>query len=289
MYQIKEFLKVVGWIVAGSSDGATGGMDSVDRITNGDMLSDTDRWFVMRSPHVNVAERIQLLFSKPSNQANAGSISYNPNADYAGASTSVPTSAYERLIYSGGLLVDDTTTRYHMTADDAAPHGFAVLGHRPGLSSTSFSMAVIPLDTQPPVTPGKPYVVYAGGAQTNNFSLSSIFTQTLATTTGHCVAEGQVPPQTPAACTGCALELTNGSVIVVPNGVGNDPANKDQMSPIIFQTTEAFYGTSSFMRWNGNPRNLLDTLEDSVLGVRGRIVIGDVNFPWDGVTPPELV
>lgn len=276
MYEVKEFLKSIGWTVAGSSNGTVGGMDAVDRITTS-TLSNTDRWFVLQSPHASPSDRIQLFFGKSSSNALNGKFRYNPNADYAGVTTAAPTSAYESPDVMAATIAPSSDGRYHLLADDAAPYGFALLFVALSTQSPTLMMALNPLDFRAPTTPGKPYVFIAE-ANATGATLSS-------PDTGK-VAEPDAPPKVPQAAPPCYVNSSAG--VLVPNGTPQTSDGRDQSSPMIFHSTTEYFGVSSnFMRWNGSARNNLDTLEDDVLGVRGRIVFGDANFPWDGTTIPN--
>lgn len=286
-YQVKEFLKANGWTVAGSSDGATGGMDAVDRIVNDTIINAADRWIVLQSPHATPADRIQLLFGKTDSNVNNGLISFCPEADYVGVTTAVPTSGTAKIVRDG-LVVNGADMRMTMLVDDTAPYGWALLLTPLGNPTlVEGGMGLIPLDLSvAPDNPGKPYVFYmaddtAGSAHWKRLELCSTTDST--SSTGRCVAQGN--NTTSSFIAPAAYLAYSSSTIIMPVGSQPDVNGRDVASPIIFQSSTYFFGSSTFARWNGTLRNSLDTLSDGVSD-RARIIFGDVSLPWDGTTVP---
>lgn len=285
-YQIKEFLKLNGWTVAGSSNGTTGGMDAVDRIIDGTVITNNvNRWVVVQSPHATPSDRIQILFGGIAAANSSGRVDYCPAADYVGVTTAVPTSA-TAFTLRDTLISNTAPLRFTMLVDDAAPYGWALLLTTLGVSTSSEGgMAFIPLDlTVASDTPGKPYVFYMAddSSATSHWNATEISNDSTATSSmGYCVAQGN---NTSLCFVAPGLTLFAG-VTLMPGGVSQDSASADLTSPIIFQSNTYFFGSSSFARWAGTPRNHLDTLSDGVV-TRARIIFGQVSLPWDGTTIP---
>src|SRR5690606_28418360 len=166
---IKAHLVSVGWTVAGSSDGVTGGMDAVDRPS--DLLGPANtsaKWFGLQSRHARASDRVQILFSGglASGVNQNGCVQYNPNADYADNGIALPTSAYGVVVTDTSFMQTVSEYRFHILADADPPYGWAVQGHvslNPATTKQG-GMALIPLSAQGPTNPGKPYVFFAPDA-----------------------------------------------------------------------------------------------------------------------------
>lgn len=282
-YEVKEFLKLNGWTVAGSSNGSAGGMDAVDRIVDETVISNTDRWIVLQSPHATPSDRIQILFGKSDSNNNNCLIAYCPEADYADNGTSIPTSATAITVQDASTFIS-VDGRLTMLVDDAAPYGWAFYVH-PLLDVTGSAVcgaALIPLDVAIAVNnPGKPYVFYMSNGFNTFFSPTLLETAD-STASPRCVSQGN---NTTSSFSSSACEVFNGAGQLLPNGADQDASGNDISSPIVFQTAQYFFGTTQFMRWTGTLRNKLDTLSEGAT-LRARIVFGDVSFPWDGTTTP---
>lgn len=287
-YQIKEFLKLNGWTVAGSSDGTTGGMDAIDRIVSPTTINNNaNRWVVVQSPHITPSDRIQILFGGNATGLSYGRIDWCPEADFVGATTAVPTSA-TALTVRNALISSVAPLRFTMLADDAPPYGWALLITSLGnIALAEGGMGLFPLDiTVAPDNPGKPYVFYItddSGASTH-WRTNEISNNTInVSSTGFCVAQGN---NTTLSFVAPGMTLTtDGNATIMPGGSFQDPTGADVSSPIIFQSSTYFFGSTSFARWNGTPRNHLDTLSDGVVP-RARIIFGQVSLPWDGTSIP---
>jgi hypothetical protein len=262
-------------------------MDGIDRILDGsDINSETNTWIVLESPHANAADRIQLLMYGHSFDT-YGYVRYNPEADYVGATVALPTSANDLIVVAPGGNMTGNAFRMHMLADTEAPYGFAFLtSDQLSPDALNWSMALCPFDTESHLTPGKPYalfVISGASSKGNGFRYTTMDDETIVSTSHKFVAQ-PYDSLTPAACS-AVTHYTNG-IRRIPNVCPQAADGRDMAFPVIFQTTVQFFGVSSFIQWTGTPRNRLETLEDDTFGTRGRIVFGDVTFPWDGVTPP---
>jgi len=296
IYTLKTFLKSVGWTVAGSSDGTSGGMDGVDRITTGMVWSRGSEalnpWIVLQSPHALAADRIQILFRPTAANTSLsydhyGTVSYNPSADWVSTSTSLPTSASAVRWENGSTGVLSTygvDVRFHILAQTTAPYGFALLGTKAydATVNAEFTCILAPLSTTSLLNPGKPYALIASQSGVSVLKYSEL-SKTSNSTTSCCLIEPPNPPQAPVQVPACYLSNAGG--VLAPNGASTDSQNRDLSFPIIFQSVTVFGGVSDFIRWNGRPRNKLDTMSD-VTGDRGRICLADINLPWDGTTVP---
>lgn len=283
VYEVKEFLVLHGWTVAGSSNGSAGGMDAVDRIVDATVVDNTDTWVVIQSPHITPSDRVQILFGKSNSVNTAIYMVYCPEADFADNGTSIPTSAStnEEFDFTSGFI--SGTNRLTMLVDDAAPYGWACISH-PLYNITGTvgnGVAFIPLDVAVNAdNPGKPYVFY--GCSQVAFTEATLTETTSTPATSRCVAQGNNTTESFEA-SACSIQYVAGGVIF-PDGASQNNGD-DVSSPVIFQTTDRFYGQTSFMRWTGTPRNHLDTLSQDII-LRARIVFGQVTFPWNGTTTP---
>ena len=287
---VKEFLKTAGWIVVGSAQSTSdpsGGMHydggATDRIgTDPDNFNTLSQsWFVMESPHADVADRIQILF-RLGTQTYVGYCDWTPTAQpgdrFEGAGAAIPTSPYQLQLLNNSGFEFNGSARYHMVADDAGDYGFGILGTRQRDARTStFSMALLPL-INTPANAGKPYAFTVCNLNVNNF-LFDRFYQDDGVETGTFSAEPMFPPQTPIQAT-CPT-YNSESFRIVPRDIDYlDDGYTEPTFPLIFMNYRGqYFGTCEFVRWNGIFRERLQTFDDGEGGTR--INFGDVTFPWD--------
>lgn len=297
VYHLKERLVSAGWTVAGSSNGTTGGMDGVDRITSGaSFATASTSWLVLQSPHATASDRVQIEFRLTATTNNSGvlEVSYDPSAALASSTTADPTSA-TKLALQAVTMWAATDANVTILADRDPPYGWALLMSNCTnvLDGVTSSIVFCPLDTRGPVSPGKPYVVIysAGGASTSNYTTyASLLGLTItlgAYTTSNLntrvVAEPRNPPKQPILTYPLLMKDHLGTVL--PVGMTPDSSDAVTTCPIIFQNSTEYIGSTSFMRWMGAYRTRLTVFGDSV-GPRRWIVFDDVCFPWDGTTLP---
>lgn len=277
IYHVKEFLvNSIGWTVAGSSNGTSGGMDSVDRIVSPTTITSTVTWVVLESPHVNASDRIQILFGKASTNDLNGRFRYNPEADWVGNTTALPTSAYASGdTWASNIMPSSADARIHILADDVEPYGFHAVATRVSSTGQTINLSLIPLDFGAPTSPGKPYIFRSDTSC--NFAYFYL-------ATGTAVVQPDGPPAAPVGIS--AAGLYNSTGLLAPNGTPQTLDGKDQGSPMIWISPTEYAGVSTFMQWTGTSRADFSTLGDNTF-FRGRIVLGDISLPWDGVTIPD--
>lgn len=277
-YRIKELLKnSAGWVVRGSSDGTTGGMDDVDRWTSETSADSTNSWLVLESPHPEPSDRIQYMLKAESGTTN-WSIRYNPNADWTGgSSSSTPTSALgHSIVYTAGISGGEYG-RLHVLADDLFPYGFAAYQvNRVTVPAARLALCLAPLVTTPEGA-GKPYAVYAG----RSFKLSDVINDRSGTSSSGWVVQ-QVSPGTGGEFTSAHRwegQFPNNEQ--VPGGLDPTPSGVDFTFPIAFaRIDQNYHGASNFARLIGPARNPYTTYGDG-----SRISFGMLTFPWDGSDP----
>lgn len=284
MFFTKEFLKnTLGWTVAGSGDGTTGGMDAVDRIlTESQFESVLTNWLVIESPD----GLLQILFTKDGQGTDNFTTTYmNPEADYTGGNaTTKPTSpsgAATIVFGPNDDVISTLPSRFHACGSDTDPYWWAVAGTALGTpSSGSYSSCCIKLENTP-ASSGCPYWVFVQEQGTFNASAMDTQSGSSVDSRGLCQANPGDPPE-PAPAT---LYVRDGSSQVIPNAVTLDNNLADLSFPVVFASNSGgsgfYFGTTDIMRWNGTSRDRLITFAGKT-----RIILGDVSFPWDGTTVP---
>lgn len=279
-FRIKELLKnSANWVVRGSSDGTTGGMDDTDRWTTETSADNSNSWLVLESPHPGPSDRIQVMFQALAGTSN-WAMMYNPNADWSGGGAGIePTSALgDTDVYTDGINGGDFA-RIHILADDVFPYGFAAYQvNRVTVPSDRLAICVAPLVTTPTAA-GKPYAVYGG----RSFKLNDVWNNRSNFTNSGWVAQRLQP------ATGCefATALTwQGAVPnndAVPGNILPNPSGNDFTFPLAFSRLDLdYHGASNFARIVGHQRTPYVTNNSLE-----RISFGLLTFPWDGVTRPN--
>jgi hypothetical protein len=174
----------------------------------------------------------------------------------------------------------------HCGADDAAPYGWYTYVNLTGdLSDAQAAMAWIPITDA--VQPGEidPYIFYYdGGAGVQGYRVTDLDSETVSLIAAGC--KGFVPGSTWTAIP--ALSLNAATLQLFPNGCAQNDNAKDVSAPIPFgrraglSAPQGFKGFSDFMMWNGVVRAPGETFASLT-----RVSWGDVNFEWDGATPPS--
>lgn len=288
MLALKNWLVAqCAWTIPLSFNGSTVATGSDNCTTDVIFNSAANCGWVMRSPD----GKVEILVCRG---ASAGVIHVEystPNASsgayYVGASwsTSVkPTATYSTALWEGTPSGGSSTIRYHITAESAAPYGFAVSCNTSGTSTAGlFGMALVPL-AQQGASPGVPYWCFfgpgSGGTPFNSTTtgLGNIST-TLAAAKGLVQPHGALAVPLSAAC--LVLAIAGGGSSYFPNGMGQDAGNDLGIPINIAVLGTLWYGLTTYMQWRGSNRNNLDTF-----GGKTRIIFDHVSFPWDGSTTP---
>jgi len=295
----KEFLKTAGWIVVGSAQSTSdvsGGMHydggATDRIGSDYNNMQPTGWFVLESPHTAQADRIQLLFYNDPVTTYYGQFRWTPTAAdgdrYESPDEAVPTSTYENIGITSSLFSSNKAYRFHMVAEDIAPYSVAILStEQRNAEGSGFCFSVLSMNLDyDDVNGGKPIAVISNVNNILNYRLENIDNISTSASTSKIEAEPYSPPQIPISSPGATLRV-QGSTLVVPNGISQDPDSKSLSLPVTLCSTTQYFGISDFMQWNGTKRFRLETFNDGT-GPMTRISFGDVSFPWDGSTVPII-
>lgn len=156
MYELKEFLKSVGWTVPFSGDGRVGGEygDGSDVITHygsgANGFANENAWVVLRSPEGK--EVLLQRKSRASWHAPTVRYSYSKGGLFSGGAANVAATAADEALageWEPWVNGDNVwSSEYMISASDSAPYGFCIAGHDPTLnelSSASFAIAFDPV------------------------------------------------------------------------------------------------------------------------------------------------
>lgn len=196
------------------------------------------------------------------------------------------------------------------TSGSSTPYGFMMFAIPAGGGSLSHAFLFDPMVIGSCASGTRdPYVIYIGS------SGSSVFagTLTLASNTFLSENNGYLSPQSWlrvgrtqsaftqfAACVWGCIGIGGGPSVAFiqswPNQMGgNSYTTYDDLMPIIYAReavlggATGYKGVSSFLKWNANLHQSGETLSISDPGTtRDRIVLDDVNGPWDLVTVPLI-
>lgn len=280
-YAIKHFLvNELGWIVKGSGDGSTGGMDGVDRIVSASAFSSGSSWVVLATP----GDDVQLLLDKGGGNATSLGFAYNPGNDYAGgAHDAFPTSTASLAtdVYRSSNANWSVSGFYvHITGDDNpdAPAWAALVTSSTG--SERAGLYCVPL-TQRPAGANAPYVVGFATGQLFRAHSSSLGSKNAASSGRNLV---QLPgtPAAPVPMPAAMFTMAGSTGVVFPNRALADADGNDLLAPIMWADQDGHYcGFSTFMQWTGVSRNRFDTLDN-----KRWMVFGDAAVAWDGSTDP---
>lgn len=261
LWYLYNFLKTsMGWTVAGTSDGSTGGM--VDgNITGVSSLTSQYAWFAMTSPNNR-----QVLFSRGSVSTEAA-FRYNRSNDYSGGTaTTLPTATNSITVYSSTTWFD--TGYYHFGGDTASPYPWYLFGYT-GTTARGH-VAFLPMADSGVSGDSDPYVMVGG---TSFSGAAKAWRSDLSTYGDVYPYRYYVNNATQAPGSG-------------PLGVSGEVV----ALPMLWSSYSATYangaqprmkGLSTFLRWT-----LTSPTDKTTLSSRAYIVTGSVAVPWDGATDP---
>jgi len=295
MYNLKACLVAAGWVVRASGDGLSAYSSTTDVITqpssgaNG--MNNSQAWFRIADP-ANVREFLlrrgssgdqywSFYFSRTSKFTTGGSAAVRATAADEVNQFGVNTTGSVFFTILGGLY------RWKVGADNAAPYGFwsASVLNGGGLPQACFVYehftAAEPTDAHPLMT--MLATTQAAGQVFGNVHMVALS-----------VADRTVMyswyPSTGASGGWYVRAMTYGyNTSGIPGGFPNNLISlKDEVLPIPYGiinggTIPAYKGVGYIMKWNGTARQTGDTM--SISGSRDRIVMADVNLPWDGTIP----
>ncbi len=283
-FNLKELLKSAGWTVPSSSDGTTYN-SSGDQITTGSSggggMANNSAWYRIRMPSVSGITREFTI------QRSTTNLSWTINYSYLGFTggspnaTTTPTATDQGSVASGTILPADSGYRWNAAADNDGDDGWAFwctcFPTGGGAVSYAFILDTLMSGTYPSTEP-EPYVIYS----------SSNLTTNIATTVKGYLGKGTIYDGF-VSLGGCAYFGT-GAADTVPGFLGTNPyTSLDEILPIPyarFSSTNdpaGYKGMGKLMKWNGSSRTTGDTF--SLSTTRDRIVMSNVNLPWDGSVP----
>ena len=310
LWNLKEFLKTVGWNHQASGQGtgsiiftttpSTPGNDT-DVLTSGEKFTRTYGWIVLRDP----GGTREIVLQKGSSST-ALHAAYSFSAHYTGtgngaiSATVAPTATDSKSLEGtteipvgyAAFWPTDGTYRQKIMADGATPYGFWHQTHTTGgVASNGGWLIMDPLKAGSyPVEDVDPYVFFvsntgwASGRHDTHWCIEQ---------TGHGVlgylkkglsGEGWV--QLVGTYPGSSV----GNFLPGAGALPSNPHNaKDEMLPLIYMRSSAkvnptgLKGVSSFFQMLMATRSNNDTY--SILTTRDKLVMGQLVADWDGTLP----
>lgn len=315
IFRWKELLKTAGWTVTKSSDGTTynASGDQITTYTSGAGGMDNSRaWFVIRQPTgATPAVRRELCVQRNSANSSDWRIKYSYSVGFgtgSPAATVTPDATDEAFIYGSGtsaspnftqLNANNTTTRFHAFADNAAPHGFGFWVHDIGLPGNRRMCGVMDPLTSALVDDPDPVIFYWTN-NGNQFLVSGANQNSMAGVSANgggplgWVAKGvtnvQAFTNTPAChFVSCAAD-TSSNQTAWPATMSSNPFNgKDDEIPLLYIRSRTysfphqFKGISTTVRMNGILRSDMET--KTISTDRDRVIVGNCSLPWNGSVP----
>lgn len=295
MFTFKTLLKSVGWAVNSSGDGLSAFSSSSDILTSfasgANGLGNSGSWFRIQSPDT-VRE---LIFQNSS--SSAWKIKYSAQAQFTGGSPNATTWATATdegfvlgsIFSTPSFFSSDNSYRLHCAASNADGYGFYLFTCTAGTISVNSPantalffdpMKIGTFDSSDP----DPFVVYASGP-TNSWDGTA-----LASTSSGAPQGWFRYGQSTASFVGLqASRIGLANIPVFPNGAGLDLFNgRELFFPILwarYGSTNTINpgivkGVSTLLQWNGLRRATPTNL--SFASDFDKVVVGDVNLPWNG-------
>jgi hypothetical protein len=274
-----------GWTIPLS--GVNGSGPTGDNLGSGYMTTTTD-WVCMESPD----GAKQVIIGRDTN-VNEGRVYYSPGANFSGGTgTSRATASDEVVVCGTGLMCRDFKGILALYADTEAPYGFYSVGWSDFTKTSVMNMRLVfdPLIKDSGLTSDPdPYIWHVGNNSPSGpgpFEYDEIASENDGSSPGsRCVGtlgsfSGTIP--------GIAYITGTGfSHLIVPGNGPADPDTQEDMAWPIFYARRTslpnagFKGVGSIIRWNGrNHTSIGSTMQNGT-----RILLWDVNLPWDGSVP----
>lgn len=302
VYALIALLVSVGWTKVADSDGTTYS-SSGTQVTGGGSgtngLANANAWVRLRAPN-GVRE---LTFQRGS--ANAlWRIKYSASERFSAGSPGAtqtpqtPTSTEQQILLGGGTdasptfsawFATDGTYRAQYGADAAAPFAFWFATYPSGGGTPNGGMVLDPVLV--PASADQDQAVIAIATSGGGFTATTFGTVSSATT-GTRIAgwlKYNVAGAGFVAIPANKITSSGGSDLA-PEASGSNPhSGSDDLYPVIYgrptgqSAPQGYKGISSVMYWNGTVRATGDTL--AVSTTRDRLVLGQVNLPWNGQIP----
>ena len=302
MFRLKQTLLQAGWTVISSGNATTYG--NSDLITTSTLMATTNAWVVLRQ-HTNASGTRQICIQKGST-ASCWNAWYSFSAGFTtgGSATVRPTATDEKVLINvtttGALLFGtDGTYRMSIGAENTDSAAFYAVWFPTGGGNPSGMFVLDYMVAATAVSDNDPYVFYTpyntAAALPSNVGLwnsgnaaSGIGAENTAGQGCYGWYKKGLSGETWASMSPWGL---SNAAVVVPNLVGPNPyTNKDEAFPMFFGrraalATPGFKGLGTLMKWNGANRSTGDTLSVASSSAKDRIVVGNINLPWNGSTP----
>lgn len=285
-FRLKEHLKSVGWTVALSGD--AGGNSGAADYWVAEPMPDF-AWVVMQHPQYPTIP-LQIVFHIQSNP-NSMYWFFSPSGTFSGGTDTVRATAPDEVTgWGSGNNFSSLSGVLVLGADDAAPYGFYMSGWEDNFGGAYHTTIFDPLTSTDP-SDNHEYIFVAGEDNTITDSLlgtesTNVGTTRCVGTIGNGAFSGTIP-----ALSYCAA---GGGIVVSPGN--NEPrspyTNNETLWPIAFArrfglTGEGYKGMSTVMKWGGGRQG---DYGNTFSGPGGdRIIFGDINLPWDGSVPPNIL
>jgi hypothetical protein len=286
LYAIIDFLRVnTAWKIIGSGDGTSGGLGTpgapIDVIDVDTDLSDANFWLVWQ-----VGTDLQVLLQR--NASNEYELFTNIALDYAGGdATTRPTSSGGNAISFGVFDIEYMVsgTKLHITADNgptlASANWFAFVLKTTDILMSQFHMGCMSLSNLQ-AGYNHPYAFLYKHGGISDMNSTALYQDDIESGGFVRVVSPETGVMTNYAAISPARYASLGYATTAVNNMGQALNGDDWMWPVLVSYYAGEHvGTATFMMRTGTARDVL-----SLFNNRTRIGVGNVSFPWDGVSVP---
>jgi hypothetical protein len=307
MFKLKTLLKTAGWTVPSSSDGLTVFPSSDGIVGNGSgagQIGNSLSWFRIKQPTAVGLYQRELLIQRSSFGGTGWMVRYSLTGFTGGSPTAtVPPSAADQqpwligLDFPTALYDTDNTYRFNAGADNAPPYGFwsccyALTSPSHFASGGGLVMDPMKAGSYPPEDQD-PYIMLFDNPSSGTFNYNKLGSIPV------CYYGLTADPPFGTnwgSCNAARMSVSVGvNGFIFPQGLGADPySGKDQECEIMWcfpgQSNNTGYYTSygglkgigTILRWTGVQRDSGTTHSIATGTSKERLVIADVNVPWNG-------
>lgn len=309
-FKFKALLKTAGWTVPSSSDGLTvfPSSDGIVGFGSGaGQIGNSLSWFRIKQPSAVGLYQREFMIQRASFGGTGWLMRYSLNGFTGGSPTATvpPTASDQQHVRTDfdfpiSFMPTDNTYRWNAGADNASPYGFWACCYQtgsPGHFAAGGGIIFDPLKAGSyPIADQDPYVITFDDPSSGTFNYDKL---------------GHVPscyyglcdnPPFPTEYNNSAMSRMSTAVgttgFIFPNGLDPNPfTGKDEECEVLYAypspSNNLFYfpsnsgtkGIGTIARWNGTQRNTGCTHSIASASSKERIVMGDINLPWNGTNP----
>jgi len=294
MFALRQLLVSVGWVVLADSDGTTysgTGVQITHASSGANGMNNSRAWFRIQDP----AGVREFCIQRGTAGNTAWWIKYSALDRFTtgGDATNMPTATDQQNVGGGSSVVGATifatanTYQYHLGADDAAPYTFYAFA---AVDTTAVTAGAFFMDAMVagsyPAEDTDPVVITA----TNSTLTYSSWTSASASSAPSGWFRMNMTREAWVIMLGHRYYNSGYGIMAPSEGTHANPyTTGEDTLPIPYGRAASagsclgWKGVGSMVRWTVQDRANMDTI--SAGGVRFRVLMDDVTFPWPDVVP----